>query len=527
MPPLRIAILTIGSLYWRDEELRRSWRAERLDVGRAVRVRVPTRYGRLSKKRTYTMTIAPDDRVGTAQVVPCRAVATEPGHLRAEAEALWRAECNKDEATGKISTDWGAVGAIFRDPEAHDEWGIAWTKIFVAAGAYACATVDAAGLIALPWPTTVDGIALDFDVLLVTSNVDTGFPSAEAVADAWIDQPGQEDYFFQNVRHGIRTPDDAEIWRRMENRNSDWVTRMAERFPEAVATLRANYLIHRLPVVRYFAPETWGAVDRFAHFHSATYQFPSHVRECVAGTSANFQRADLLRRIAIDFIPTLNADLAELDAKGFSHSENGQKLTAIVESSITSLYSSLDTARKVVTHVYKKCRGLPDSTRKTFQGAADGKLDPTIPEQIRRAFEQAPWYPRLRRLRDALTHVGPGSCHLDRATGRVMYFHDAVREGDRVTHIPDIFAVLDAHFQNVNLFLGQVFSGLLVTLKDDEVQQTCGFFGGRVYMRRVRPSEAQSVQSGRCESFRWFELPENPRCPLAASCEAYARRLKS
>jgi hypothetical protein len=106
-----------------------------------------------------------------------------------------------------------------------------------------------------------------------------------------------------------------------------------------------------------------------------------------------------------------------------------------------------------------------------------------------------------------------------------MYFHDAVREGDEITHIPDVFAVVDEHFQNVNLFLGQVFSGLLATLKDDEVQQICGFFGGRVYVRKVRPSEAKSVQSGFCESFQWFELPENPCCPLAASCEAYTRRL--
>jgi hypothetical protein len=161
----------------------------------------------------------------------------EPTHLRAEAEALWSAECNRADVGGKLSSDWGAVGAIFRDPEVREEWRADWKQIFEAARGNARASVDAVGNLALAWPKTDAGADVNFDVLLATSNVETGVPTAEQVADAWIDHPGSEDYFFENVRHGIRTPDDEGIWSRMRTHDSDWSAQMEQRYPTVVREL--------------------------------------------------------------------------------------------------------------------------------------------------------------------------------------------------------------------------------------------------------------------------------------------------
>ncbi|WP_138223340.1 hypothetical protein [Nibricoccus aquaticus] len=281
-----------------------------------------------------------------------------------------------------------------------------------------------------------------------------------------------------------------------------------------------------LPTVIHFSPENWGAVERFAHFCGKTYTFPPRIQGCVAGTTAHFRRADTLRRIAESMVPSMKADLEELDQKGFSQSSRSSEVTAVIEATITSLYASIDAGRKIVTHIFgsQGFQGFPESTRKTFNTAAAGKLDPRTPEPIRAAFCDAKWYHGLRELRDALAHIGPGNCHLNRETGLVMYFHDAIRDEAKLRYISDIFAELTKYFDSVNRFLGQVFGALLATLKDEEVWQMCGIFSGRLYHRFVRPSEAKDFNSGRCDAHSWFDLPDNPRCPFADICSAYSRR---
>jgi hypothetical protein len=186
--------------------------------------------------------------------------------------------------------------------------------------------------------------------------------------------------------------------------------------------------------------------------------------------------------------------------------------------------SSVDTAKKIVTHLYPKYRGFPDSTRKTFQTAEKGTIDERVPEKIRSAFRGATWYAPFRQLRNVLTHVGPGGCHLDPQTGKVGYYHNAIRNGNQVMYIPDIFKELNRYTRDVNQFLGQVFGSLNESLKDKEVSQLCGVFGGRLYSRHVRPSEAFDFNSGRCDSYKWFDLPGNPRCPFIDKCAAYQRK---
>lgn len=282
-----------------------------------------------------------------------------------------------------------------------------------------------------------------------------------------------------------------------------------------------------LPTIVYFNPSRWGELEKFAYFYRSTYSFPNHIIHCVSGTSAHYDRARRLLKIATAMVPSMKDDALELEQKGFSHGKRAAEVSALIESTIISLYSSVDTARKIVTHVYSRFRGLPDSTRRTFQRAAEGAIDERVPQQIRDAFKNASWYPKLRKLRDVLTHVERGSCHLDPASGIVNYYHNALGTGPQVYCIQNIFAELDAFFLDVNQFLGALFSSLNDTLNEKEIWQMCGVFHARIYSRYVGFSRNLDFNSGRCDSYSWFDSTPNLRCPFADTCSAYQNRGKT
>lgn len=157
--------------------------------------------------------------------------------IAAEADALWGAEDDKPTVPGKIAKGWGSVAALFR-PGAPAADIAAWTAYFKQCGGKPLAAVGADGLLTIPWPQRVDGQPLGCDVLLATTNGETPEASPEQVADAWIAK-GDGAYFFENVRAGIRTPDDERIWRRMAA-NAAWVGSQG-RHATAIAQLRQEY----------------------------------------------------------------------------------------------------------------------------------------------------------------------------------------------------------------------------------------------------------------------------------------------
>jgi len=64
-------------------------------------------------------------------------------------------------------------------------------------------------------------------------------PTPEQVAEAWINQEkGHERYSFENIRCGIRTPEDYLIWNRIKEAKPKWLTESA--YPEAVAILETE-----------------------------------------------------------------------------------------------------------------------------------------------------------------------------------------------------------------------------------------------------------------------------------------------
>ncbi len=273
-----------------------------------------------------------------------------------------------------------------------------------------------------------------------------------------------------------------------------------------------------------FYPPKWGEVDRFSHFYSTTYKLGERLAGILRGVAGHFHKAIILEELARSIAPDLRKDREELSAKGYSGNKNGARLATVIETIFSELYSSVDCARQIVGGIYHGYQGIPDSTRKCFQNAAEGKLDPKLPEPIRDAFAKASWFHKLRKLRDAVTHSDVGSCYLDESSGKTRYINSAIKEDDnKCLIIEDVFERIESFKKDVNSFEGKVFRVLNQTLKDDETFQICGFFNGRVYSRFVRPSEAIDFNSGRCDALSWFEKEGNPRCPCTDNCGAYKK----
>jgi hypothetical protein len=227
--------------------------------------------------------------------------------------------------------------------------------------------------------------------------------------------------------------------------------------------------------------------------------------------------------IALEISPKLAEDESELKEHGYTDSKRSKELSALIESVILELYSSLDCTRKIISEIYKTHRGVRDSTHKLFNNMFEGTVAETVPLEIRDTFQSASsWYPEFLKIRDALTHSDVGSCHLSK-DGKIRYSNFATGDGKRPFTKEDIFQYLDTLQEQINRFTGSIFAYLNTTLHDDEVQQLCGIFGGLGYTRYVRPSEAIDFNSGKCNN--WFDSPGKPRCPLADNCGAHRRPL--
>ena len=283
----------------------------------------------------------------------------------------------------------------------------------------------------------------------------------------------------------------------------------------------------KLGTVRMYAPEEWGTLEKFSKFYGTTHTFSKTGKRALSGTTNHFRKADTLRNLAHKIVPELALEAKELDENGFSEGISSAELSAVIEAIVLELYASLDCTRKVITEIYAKYQGVPDSTRKYFQNIQKGKIDPEFPEQLVLAVTEASWYTGFRIIRDELTHLDSGSCSKDRETGKVRYMHSGIKINGKPLIIEDIFEKIDQSFNEVNQFIGRVFAYLYSSLKDEATTQLCGIFGGRAYTRTVTPSQAIDFHGGVCSSYKWFELEGNPTCIFAEQCGAYKNANKS
>lgn len=250
---MKCGILIIGSLFWDNEGRRKKWRRQRLYIGDSIPVHAPIYYGRKSGTRggTYTMTFQQSGPAGRAALVPCQREIQTIEDLKDEAEALWEAEDAQSDP-GMIGKGWGVVGALFGNDETTAALAQAWENCFQGYGAQRLSVVrddDVVGnngVLKIKWPEVEDGAPADMDIMLATvTKPKPPEPSgAEEVAEAWIHQSaGHERYFFENVRHGIRTSDDGEIWRRIEERAPTWLK--CKEYAKAIGILRDEVANHQ------------------------------------------------------------------------------------------------------------------------------------------------------------------------------------------------------------------------------------------------------------------------------------------
>jgi hypothetical protein len=272
----------------------------------------------------------------------------------------------------------------------------------------------------------------------------------------------------------------------------------------------------------FFAPEHWGELDRFSHLCSGTYTFSGREQRALAGVGQHFEKAVTFRRIAEWILPNLEIDRDQLNTQGFTPAEHSRMLAAVVEASIVELYSCVDCTAKVLRAIYgKRSRGFKDSTRSLFENV--DAITGDFPNALKDAIRGVDWFKRLLFLRDELTHLGAGSCHLPEGTESVSYHHRGIKEEDKPLIIDSVFAWLDGQFEAINLFIGRVFNFLRGTLSNKPVHQMCGMVEGRMLMRVVDPTQPLNSSSGTCLSWIWFEKPDMPTCPFAATCGAYTR----
>lgn len=273
--------------------------------------------------------------------------------------------------------------------------------------------------------------------------------------------------------------------------------------------------------VKLFVPELWGSLQKFSHFYSGTYQFKKSVQRSISGAINHFNKGLILKNLALQLIPTLEIDETELKQNGYTSARNSHQISAVIESSILELYSSLDCTRKVITEIYSKYQGIPNSTRKYFANIKNKKVDDNFPQELVIAVTEAIWYDQFLSIRDELTHLDVGTCFKNRDTQKINYMHSGVIKNENFLIIDDIFQYIEQLIHNVNQFTGRTFSYLLTQLKDEPILQFCGVFNGRMYTRYVSPNEAIDFNSGICSSKEWFDLEENPTCIFAHECGAY------
>lgn len=227
----RCGILVIGSLLWHHDAggHRKGWRHNRLDMSGKQHVNVPIRYGRRSQTwgNSFTMILDAEASGGQAVLVPCKTPVSSFDELIEEVQWLWAAEANAPPSK-EFHRGWGCVGTLFSSSEFAQALEDEWHRYFKTSRAAQFPAIDLAGKLNIPWPKLIGGASVEgFEIILATATMPEPIdnrPSAQEIAKCWTGQNGgHERYFFENVRHGIRTRDDHQIWETISFEDPSWL----------------------------------------------------------------------------------------------------------------------------------------------------------------------------------------------------------------------------------------------------------------------------------------------------------------
>lgn len=278
-------------------------------------------------------------------------------------------------------------------------------------------------------------------------------------------------------------------------------------------------LLH--PALLMFTPERWGEAERFSQLHSKTYNLSPTGKRALSGVINHFEKALTFEALAQKISPRLEVDRQQLEEHGYSPSLNSRELSAVIEASVLELYSSIDCTAKIIIELCAngRVRGLRKSTRYLFEQT--DRISGDFPDALKINLKSAGWFKELRFLRDELTHLQTGSCHLNDETSKIFYMHVGIRREDKPLIIDNILHWLRETRDSVNATIGSVFRFFNEQLSPTPLHIMCGMTMGRALLRQVDPSQPLTFHSGTCQSFVWFEKSENPTCPFADNCGAY------
>jgi hypothetical protein len=241
---LKGGVLIIGSLLWQDhyngeDNIRKLWRDKHLLLDRKIMVKVPIRYGRLSKSGIYTMTFSNScktARQGTGFFVPFKQTPLSTfkdliGEVKETsiAEGMDGSFISTESGTKNI---WCCMGIMTnpktvgreKERELITEWGKEIKKQealkssdlkssdFKIGNEKPC--IDQNGKLNLNWLSPVDkrdsDILNSYDFVIATATKPTDYPNIKNLSEK-VKADTTRYYFIQNYKFGITTFQDINV----------------------------------------------------------------------------------------------------------------------------------------------------------------------------------------------------------------------------------------------------------------------------------------------------------------------------
>lgn len=232
-----------------------------------------------------------------------------------------------------------------------------------------------------------------------------------------------------------------------------------------------------------FAPAQWSWAEKFAAFAGPPFVRDSELTIGTAAVIAHREKYELLGELENEYADRMHEDHAELERLGFTP------------------------ARR-----------------------AKGGYGPEFPSEFTDALASAhgSWLPRLRQIRTLTTHGETGSCHLNRKTGIISYWHmGSSRSGGKSVEIEKVVELSSETYASIVALTEMFFNRFYLSLEPIERHLACGIYKGRGYERVVSPKPMLSFNDGRCWSREWFDKKPGHECPKRDNCAAYHRPASS
>ncbi|WP_430965263.1 hypothetical protein [Spongiimicrobium sp. 2-473A-2-J] len=232
---LKSGVIVIGSLLWQDylnekgDDIRRSWREEHLDLDNKIPIKVPIRYGRLSRSGIATMVYSNrmKNKLGFAYLIPLKHKINNTEALIEETQALSVAEGMK----GDFTRAWGVLTYLMNEERINPDFKKKIIRVFrqrknaeLDINQYkvgrekSCITKSLK--LNIDWVKPIRSKDLkkleQFDFLMATATKPKNrLLTFKEIANGIESDLGRE-YFINNIKNGIVTQEDFIIAKQME-----------------------------------------------------------------------------------------------------------------------------------------------------------------------------------------------------------------------------------------------------------------------------------------------------------------------